>query len=107
MTKQIWMGHPGHFIGGFNCQFRLNTYINGYIVSTVGEYCPSPDKKNQPLGYPKDSLYETMVFKAKKSDHPCCPYVQEDGQDLDSERYATADKAHEGHMKMLAKWSEK
>ena len=33
----IWMPHPGHFIGSKYCLFHLNTYVGGYIVSTVGE----------------------------------------------------------------------
>ena len=39
MSKQdwVWMPHAGHFILGSHCRFRLNTYVNGYIVSTVGE----------------------------------------------------------------------
>ena len=31
------MPHAGHFILGRECQFRLNTYVGKYIVSTVGE----------------------------------------------------------------------
>lgn len=42
MSRQdwIWQPHAGHFIGGRYCKFFLNTYVNGYIVSTVGEYFP-------------------------------------------------------------------
>lgn len=40
MSKEIWMPHAGHFVCGQQCRFRLNTYVNGYIVSTVGEYMP-------------------------------------------------------------------
>lgn len=36
-TDWIWMPHPGHFICGYMCQFKLNTYVGKYIVSTVGE----------------------------------------------------------------------
>lgn len=36
----IWMGHAGHLCIGNQCQFKLNTYVNGHIVSTVGEYLP-------------------------------------------------------------------
>lgn len=45
MNKEewIWMPHAGHFCGGNECRFRLNTYVNGYIVSTVGEYLPPLD----------------------------------------------------------------
>ena len=33
----VWMPHAGHFILGNRCSFKMNTYVNGYIVSTVGE----------------------------------------------------------------------
>ncbi len=42
MSKKdwIWMPHAGHLCVGNWCRFHLNTYVNGYIVSTVGEYFP-------------------------------------------------------------------
>jgi len=108
MNKQVlWMPHAGHFILGRNCGFRLNTYVNGFIVSTVGELRHSGDREDdpdRPLGAGKDSLYETMVFKAKKSRQKCCPYQQVDGTALDSTRYKTAEAATVGHHKLLAKW---
>ncbi len=39
----IWMPHVGHLCVGHMCRFHLNTYVNGYIVSTVGEYFPPSD----------------------------------------------------------------
>ena len=36
----IWMPHAGHLCVSRWCRFHLNTYVNGYIVSTVGEYWP-------------------------------------------------------------------
>lgn len=109
-TEMIWMGHAGHFICGRECQFRLNTYVNGFIVSTLGELKYRGDRDEAPfraLGADKDSLYETMVFHARKTNEPCCPYEQVDGSDLDSMRYATAGAAYEGHLAMLKKWARK
>lgn len=63
----IWMPHAGHFCGANECNFRLNTYVGGYIVSTVGEYCPIiklGKSTFEEIG--RNRLYETMVFKAKK-----------------------------------------
>mgnify|MGYP001573416035 FL=1 len=40
IKKQTWMPHAGHLIVGQHCRFRLNTHVNGYIISTVGEYMP-------------------------------------------------------------------
>lgn len=36
-SQWIWMPHPGHFIAANDCNFRMNTYVNGFIISTVGE----------------------------------------------------------------------
>ena len=92
----IWMPHPGHLIISNDCRFHLNTYVNGYIVSTVGEWWPDrvvreihaevrelkwlEDNKhlkgddfdyayNEKFGFMEIGMgrkYETMVFKAKK-----------------------------------------
>jgi hypothetical protein len=127
-----WMPHPGHFIGGNNCRFHLNTYVGEYIVSTVGEYLPDSAvreilaksrgielegkgdyreydylKKN---GYEKlglDRLYETMVFKAGPSKDPCCPFRATDFSNLDFDGYNTPEDAFKGHLAMCDKWSQK
>jgi hypothetical protein len=39
----IWMPHAGHLCIAYMCRYHLNTYVNGYIVSTVGEYLPPYD----------------------------------------------------------------
>ena len=103
----VWMGHAGHFICGRDCGFRLNTYVNGFIVSTVGELKYGSDRDDsppRPLGADPESLYETMVFEAKASHHECCPWEQANGTELDCRRYATPDDAARGHAEMLAKW---
>lgn len=126
-TKAEWifMPHPGHFIGSFDCRFHLNTYVNGFIVSTVGEYFPDEpvreilaetrgiklrgfgdDRKHsymQKIGYEDigfDRKYETMVFKAQKGSTTCCPYVAvHDGNgELAMRGYRSADDAYQGHL---------
>ena len=100
----IWMGHPAHLCVSDRCQFRLSTYVNGYIISTVGEYVPnSNSKKFTEIGY--NRTYETMVFKAIESDSECCPYEADVTNDeLDMEGYNTAKDAMNGHYKMCEKW---
>ena len=39
----IWMPRAGHFICGFDCRFHMTTYVNRYIVSTIGEYWPDSE----------------------------------------------------------------
>lgn len=100
--KENWvhMPHNGHFILGSKCRFVLNTYVGGYIVSTVGElvndsavqhihakiYDPEWYAANRNLlgdnwnseyfkkfGYNEigyKTTYETMVFKARKEINP-------------------------------------
>lgn len=131
----VWMPHPAHFICASNCRFVLATYVNGYIVSTVGEYLPDETVREiiaesrrvklegkgdarrhdflqklgyEPLGANPDSLYETMVFKARPSDEPdsCCPYhiIVEDDREM--ERYATPKQAHDGHMRYCHRYAK-
>lgn len=94
----IFMPHAGHLIIGNKCCFHLNTYTNGFIISTVGEWWPERvsreihadiyDRewfaKNRHLkgdtfdsayfkkfGYEEIGAgrkYETMVFKAIKQE---------------------------------------
>jgi hypothetical protein len=108
----IWMPHPAHFICAYRCQFRLATYVGKYIVSTIGEMeypkeirkaLGKKEKEWEDIGY--DRKYETMVFKAKKSEHECCPYEIIVSQEVDFAGYNTAGEAYKGHLKMCRKWS--
>ena len=108
MDSQItWMPHAGHFICGERCQFRLNTHVNGFIISTVGEFVPVSKMDGaafEEIGYKR--LYETMVFKAKKSKHGCCAYVQKNGNNIDFAGYNKPTDAYNGHMKFIRKYSK-
>ena len=130
------MPHAGHFICANKCQFHLNTYVGKYIISTVGElwnergvreiHAQVYDSKwladNMHLkgdyfdnaymkrfGYEEigcDRKYETMVFKAKKTMHKCCPYGIVVSKDVDMQGYNNADDAKIGHYKLCNKWSK-
>lgn len=131
------MPHAGHFIASQWCQFRLNTYVGRYIVSTVGEYLPDEGVREifassrkiklegigdarraeymkkigyELLHYP-DILYETMVFraiKATKKDKMCCPWrIKSGGDDVETSMYKTCEEAMRGHYKLCKKWSQK
>ena len=118
----IWMPHPGHFICGSECRFRLNTCVGDFIVSTVGEYKPDPatlavlkkagDTYKHPQGWREigfNRLYETMVFVAESHDDPiqCCPYRAAEWGEKDFAAYNTANDAMKGHMEMCEKWAER
>lgn len=135
--RWVWMGHPGHFICSYACRFHLNTYVGGYIVSTVGEWWPERaireihakihdpvwfDEHKALLGdnfdsaYMKkfgyedigcDRKYETMVFKARKAGHKCCPYEADVSRDMDMKSYNKPEDAFKGHMQLCEKWGNR
>lgn len=131
-TKTVWMPHPGHFVCANDCRFHLNTYVNGYIVSTVGEYWPDSSVRRlhaqlndivikgegddwdrnyfKKFGYEEIGAgrkYETMVFKAVMVKNTCCPYRANHDKMFDFSGYNDAEAAYLGHMKMIRKWSKK
>ena len=120
---ETWMPHAGHFICGNDCQFHINTHVNGYIISTVGEYVPDSaireirgrqtaligDAEKYDYGFKEIGVgrtYETMVFKAKKSKNRCCPYEMVSGDDIDFSGFNDPGKAYLGHLRMVSKWKK-
>jgi len=111
MNKEnwIWMPHAGHFICWYRCRFRMNTYVGGYIVSTVGEMILEGIDNEREMGFEEvgsGRLYETMVFKAQKSKEKCCPWEIIVSEQMDMGGYNNAVDAYEGHMKLCEKWSK-
>ena len=104
----IWMPHPGHFICAERCQFRLNTYVGGHVVSTVGEFRAGGNGKMEELGC-NGRLYETMVFPAMPSDEEssCCPWIADVSNQEDCSGYKDSSSAFYGHMAMCDKWSRR
>lgn len=123
----VWMPHAGHLIIGNKCQFHLATAINGYLISTVGEYVPDSvvrailrrsrgretslrgDAEERDFGFEEigyGRLYETMVFHATPTDEPnsCCPYRMASPVELDMGAYNTPEAAYRGHLAMVQKW---
>ena len=135
MKQPVYMPHPGHFICARDCRFHLNTYVNGYIVSTVGElwfsravreihaqvHDPAWLAEHQHrkgddydavyfkrFGYEElgcDRKYETMVFLAQSDPSKCCPWRVADASELEMHGYNEADAAAEGHRAMVAKYA--
>lgn len=104
----IWMPHPAHFIGASSCEFRLATYVGDYIVSTVGEYVSPSSGQVEDIGAGRK--YETMVFKARKSDEAghcgaCVWFIDDAGNNLDMEPYNDPQSAYEGHVALCNKWA--
>lgn len=105
----VWYGQPGHFIAAQNCNYHLHTHVaeGRYCVSTVGEYLPSGAEEWQDLGglgpgWPRGSMrYETMVFEIGDDGEPI------DWGGIEQERYATREKAHEGHLRWCLDYESK
>lgn len=114
-SKWIWMPHPAHYILRWRCQFRLATYVGGYIVSTVGEQVPGDTKVKDTStaifsvdfeSFTKDDeFYESMVFETIKTDNDCCPYKMKAGSELEIKYYKTSSEAVAGHNELCEKWS--
>jgi len=110
----VWMPHPGHLCVARDCQFHLNTYVGGYIVSTVGEYLPHSARKKDEWEYQDIGMnrkYETMVFRARKATEDegrdCCPYTVVNWTNIDFEGYNSSGDARAGHIRMCKKWATK
>jgi hypothetical protein len=136
----MWQPHAGHYILGDKCKFVLNTYVGGYIVSTIGELWQDQSSRRihtnihnniykttwyaenkhlmgdnfdaayfKEYGYSEIGAgrkYETMVFKAKKSSHGCCPWEMVSGEEIDFRHHDTAEEARKGHMELCEKWAK-
>jgi len=105
--KWVWMPHAGHLIVSNSCRFHLFTYVGKYVVSTVGEYESPRSKEGEFETIGINRLYETMVFKAHKSNNKCCPYEASDYSEIDFDGYNKPEDAYKGHLKMCKKWSIK
>jgi len=107
-SEWIWMPHTAHLCVADRCQFRLATYVNGVIVSTVGEYSLPYTREMPWQEIGRNRLYETMVFQAVPTtpeECTACPYkIDVEHGEIDGEGYNTAGAAYAGHLAMCRKW---
>jgi len=119
-VKVTYRGWAGHFICANQCQFRLNTLIEGnrqkVVVSTVGNMIREDREGKRTLesiGYlgvdePEGRFFETMVFYAKKEggfiEADVCKIISTPanlpwawGKGVENEK-----KAQQGHEKTVA-----
>jgi hypothetical protein len=93
-----WFGQAGHFIGANNCRFHLHTHVNGYCVSTVGEYYPrGRGEPQEEVGHQR--LYETMVFPLIEDGTEPASYGA-----LEMRPYNDRDSANAGHLEAVKRW---
>ncbi len=113
ITERGW---PGHFIAAFKCRFRRNTLVDvgegcrAVVVSTVGNYWPTPNHQEQIGG---GYYYETHVFEANGTTGATGRFVArtksnglEGLRNLITEMAADieANEMHERHVAAVAKW---
>lgn len=98
------MPHPAHFISWRSCAFRLTTFVNGWIVSSVGEWHPKSHEETAPPE-PLDSfgsIYETQVFHAYPvPDAPCCGFDADTDNPIIQRRTKTAENAVRNHNELV------
>lgn len=68
IPEQAWehCGFAGHFVGGADCRFHLNTRVGSVRITTVGDYHPKGQaraKSLSPLVAGRGGLYETEAFE--------------------------------------------
>lgn len=132
MNSWRWFGTPGHFICARWCRFHLTTQVGPWLVSSVGEYVPTPAvraifarSRGIAITAPHDSemgeaewieksgfedigagrKYETMVFRAGK---PCdradcgCGLPEIDGHEIAVAAANERKPATENHHRLCA-----
>jgi hypothetical protein len=100
---------PSHFIGARKCRFGRTTAVNGFVISTVGEYYPEGSTGMQRLGSGSADFYETYVFRWKSfCEDPECncggmPLIA-DYHEILGRRSATEDEALRDH-EYFVRWA--
>lgn len=104
----LWIGIPMHFIGAHDCNFRLATIIGDYVISTVGDWRPGYEGRQQ-IG--ADRCFETFAFKGwsicNRPGCECGMPIIDNATEIDSDGYNTSQDAQDGHMRMCAKYANK
>ena len=97
------LGQAGHFCGALRCGWHRHTHVDGYCVSSVGEYAPSGGRMERLDGMGSGDhppmYYETMVFRL-------LPSGESEAVEIDSDRYQARTEANDGHEAMVTKWEE-
>jgi hypothetical protein len=89
-----WFGQAGHFVGDLRCRWHLHTHVNGYCVSSVGEWY----HRSSLVEVSFLCLYETKVFDLING-------KEEDLSALESKGYNDPAAADRGHMEICAKYA--
>ena len=111
MSEIIWHGQAGHFVCWRDCLWHLCSEVNGYVISTLGEYYRNRPQNQigemERLGIEPDSFYESMVFEVQGHCDCGCGHPKISGSSLDMNRYKTPLEARLGHMALIEEYSKK
>ena len=102
MTRK-YLGRAGHFIASDSCLHHLHTHVNGYCVSTVGDYYPGHHRQGDDLGERETvgcgRFFETYVFRLTADGDDV-----ESWSEIDSVASQTADEADAAHEAMCSRY---
>jgi hypothetical protein len=111
LSEIIWHGQAGHFVCWRRCVWHLCTEVNGYVISTLGEFFPDMHHDNlgemEPMGLTPNEMYESMVFEVMGHCHCGCGHPTISGSELVTQRYKTPLEARLGHMALIEEYKNK
>lgn len=98
-----YRGHAGHYICAERCLFHLHTEVPGFKVSSVGNYRPDLNKRNETAGrlaqIGAGYYYETMVFCLGADGKELFP-----GRCVEALTYLDETAAERGHELLCARY---
>lgn len=109
MTTEVReFSRASHFCAAASCRFGMTTVVNGYIVSSVGDYHPGGCDEMRAIG--SGRFFETYVFRLDRfcdaANCACGLPIPADWTEIDAEAYQTEEDARVGHAAVVAKYAE-
>ena len=105
-TEWKWCGGAGHFICSHDCEFRLNTAVGRYRISTVGDMRHGRGGEMQTIGAGDSAFFETLIFLCTDEVDVCgvCLKIK-DWCEIDGRRCATWEEANTQHVEFCEKYA--
>ena len=97
-----WYGYAGHLCVGKRCAYHLATRIDGYLISTVGDWIDGGTVPRE-IGPEPDDLFESYVFLCRGEDCEGNPIIV-NWEGVERRHYANSLSAELGHYELLEKY---
>jgi hypothetical protein len=98
-----YRGHPGHFVCADRCLWHLHTEVQGFKVSSVGDFRPQLGKQADFVGKLEQLgagyFYESHVYALDAVGRELTP-----GVPIETRAYQTASEAEAGHAELVDKY---